>query len=308
MSLSMQKARDWTGIRGFPNATQNKLHELLEKLKYDKVNTLTILVMGKGGVGKSSTVNSLLGERVTYVSAFQSEGLRPMIFPRVLAGFTLNVIDTPGLVEGGYVNEQSLDTIKRFLLDKTIDVLLYVDRFDSYRVDNLDRQIIKAITDTFGKKIWKRSVIGLTHAQLSPPDGLSYDDFLARRSETLMKVIRSGATIKNREIQDYDIPIALIENSGRCTTNDDLEKVLPNGICWIPNMMKTITEVISNGSKAIYVDQKLIDGPDPNLRGKIFIPYILAFQYFFVVKYIKGSIMGDIKKEKKPLWQLRDGF
>lgn len=35
MSLSMQKARDWTGIRGFPNATQNKLHELLEKLKYD---------------------------------------------------------------------------------------------------------------------------------------------------------------------------------------------------------------------------------------------------------------------------------
>lgn len=35
------------------------------------VSTLTILVMGKGGVGKSSTVNSIVGERVANVSAFQ---------------------------------------------------------------------------------------------------------------------------------------------------------------------------------------------------------------------------------------------
>jgi predicted GTPase len=35
------------------------------------VDTLTILVLGKGGVGKSSTVNSIVGERVAIVSAFQ---------------------------------------------------------------------------------------------------------------------------------------------------------------------------------------------------------------------------------------------
>lgn len=32
---------------------------------------MTVLVMGKGGVGKSSTVNSILGERAVAVSAFQ---------------------------------------------------------------------------------------------------------------------------------------------------------------------------------------------------------------------------------------------
>ncbi|CAH1420920.1 unnamed protein product [Lactuca virosa] len=56
-------------------------------------------------------------------------------------GFALNIIDTPGFVEGGYINE--------FLLNKTIDVFLYVDRLDAYRKDNLDKQIVKAITKSF---------------------------------------------------------------------------------------------------------------------------------------------------------------
>lgn len=89
----------------------------------------------------------------------------------------------------------------RFLLNKTIDILLYVDRLDAYRVDNLDRQIVKAITDSFGKGIWNRGLVVLTHAQLSPPDGLSYDDFFSKRSEALLKVVRLGARIKKQDFK-----------------------------------------------------------------------------------------------------------
>ncbi|ONL95829.1 translocon of outer membrane of chloroplast35 [Zea mays] len=191
--------REWVGLQQFPAATQTKLHELLGKLKEEDVSTLTILVMGKGGVGKSSTVNSIVGERVASVSAFQSEGLRPMMCSRTRAGFTLNIIDTPGLIEGGYINEQAVDIIKRFLLGKTIDVLLYVDRLDAYRMDTLDEQVIRAITNSFGKDIWRRSLVVLTHAQLSPPDGIDYNDFFTRRSEALLRYIHSGAGINKRE-------------------------------------------------------------------------------------------------------------
>ncbi|KAK9152876.1 hypothetical protein Sjap_000356 [Stephania japonica] len=221
--MVVQTIREWSGIQQFPAATQTKVLELLEKLHHENVTTLTILVMGKGGVGKSSTVNSLIRERVVNVSAFQA--CYGFTRTRTRAGFTLNIIDTPALIEGGYVNDRALDIIKRFFLNKTIDILLYVDRLDGYRVDNLDRQIIKAITDSFGKAIWRRSLIVLTHAQLSPPDGINYDDFFSRRSDAILKVVHLGAHIKRQELQDLEIPVVLVENSGRCRTNESDEKV-----------------------------------------------------------------------------------
>ncbi|XP_058184141.1 translocase of chloroplast 34-like isoform X1 [Rhododendron vialii] len=288
--MAAQIIREWSGIQQFPLATQTKLLELLGKLNQENVSTLTILVMGKGGVGKSSTVNSIVGERVVAVNAFQSEGPRPVMVSRTRAGFTLNIIDTPGLVEGGYVNDQALEIIKRFLLNKTIDVLLYVDRLDAYRMDNLDTQIVKAITDSFGREIWQRGLVVLTHAQMLPPDGLSYEEFLSRRSEALLKVVRDGARMKLQDKQGSSIPIVLVENGGRCNKNDDDEKILLNGIAWIPNLVKKIVEVALNEGRGILVDKKLIEGPNPNQRGKRFIPLILAFQVSFLT--LRVSVCG----------------
>ena len=83
----------------------------------------------------------------------------------------------------------------------TIDVLLYVDRLDVYRVDDLDKQVVTAITDAFGKEIWKKSALVLSHAQFSPPDGLNYDLFVSRRSDALLKLIRASAQLKKQDMQ-----------------------------------------------------------------------------------------------------------
>ncbi|CAI0470173.1 unnamed protein product [Linum tenue] len=293
-------AREWVGFKQFPTATQDKLVDLFGKLKEQGVNTLTILVMGKGGVGKSSTVNSLIGERVMNVNSFQAEIVRPVMVSRLRSGFTINIIDTPGLVEGGYVNYPALELIKRFLLNKTIDVLLYVDRLDSYRVDDLDRQIVSAIADGFGKEIWSKSLLVLTHAQLCPPDDISYEVFTSRRSEAVLKTIRTGACIKKRESEDYPIPVGLVENSGRCNKNESDEKVLPNGVAWIPSLVEEIISIATNGSKAIVVDQKLIDGSGSNDRGKLLIPAVIGVQWF-IVELIKRAIRADIAKGGRSL-------
>ncbi|XP_045797154.1 translocase of chloroplast 34-like [Trifolium pratense] len=288
--------RDWVGFNTFAAATQTQLLQLFKRLKDENVNKLTILVIGKCGVGKSSTINSILGEKAVTVNAFQSEGLSPVMVSRSRTGFILNIIDTPGLIEEGYINNQAMEIIKNFLLNKTIDILLYVDRIDTYRVDNLDTMVIRAITDSFGKEIWKKALIVLTHCQSSPPDGLSYDEFFSIRSQALVKVVQDGTRSKKYDTVASTIPFVLVENSGKCNKNVDDEKVLPNGIAWIPNLVKTIIEVAMNGCKSISVDKKLIEGPNPNDRGKRYIPLILAFQYFFVIKPIQRSIKRDIAR------------
>ncbi|KAG7543088.1 Sulfotransferase domain [Arabidopsis thaliana x Arabidopsis arenosa] len=48
-------------------------------------------------------------------SPFQAEGLRPVMVSRTMGGFTINIIDTHGLVEAGYVNHQALEIIKGLL-------------------------------------------------------------------------------------------------------------------------------------------------------------------------------------------------
>jgi GTP-binding protein len=288
--------REWNGFNQFPAPTQHKLVEYMTKLKQEDVSTLTILVLGKGGVGKSSTVNSLLGERAVTVSSFQSEALRPVMVSRTRAGFTLNIIDTPGLVEAGYVSHQSLELIKRFLLNKTIDIMLYVDRLDTYRVDELDRQIVSAITDSFGKQIWYKSLLVLTHAQLSPPDNLDYEVFVSKRSEAILRTVRTGAKFWKRDFEEFSIPVILAENSGRCKQNAQEEKILPNGDVWITNLVKSIIDVATNGKQAIVVDKNLIDGPNANYRGKVFIP-LIALGQWVIVKWFIGAIKSDIAKE-----------
>ena len=94
--------------------------------------------------------------------------------------------------------------LNSFLLNKTIDVLLYVDRLDAYRVDNLDREVVRAITDSFGKGIWNKASVVLTHAQLSPPDGLPYEEFFSKRSDALLRAVRHGAGLKKQDMQVHN--------------------------------------------------------------------------------------------------------
>ena len=77
-------------------------------------------------------------------------------------------------------------------------------------------------------------------------------------------------------------------------------QILPDGTTWIPNLMQTIIDVMTNGGESITIDQKLIDGPNPNSKGKFFIPLVLAFQVsinfspFYLYLHLEMILKDDI--------------
>ena len=64
---------------------------------------------------------------------------------------------------------QALKSIADTLKDKKVDVVLYLDRLDFYRVERTDQEIMSAITNTLGPKIWRNTIIGLTHGRTVAP-------------------------------------------------------------------------------------------------------------------------------------------
>ena len=59
-------------------------------------------------------------------------------------------------------------------------------------------------------------------------------------------------------------------------------------------MVKTIIDVVSNGSKGILVDKKLIEGPNPNERFKMWIPLIVLAQVSVLIYKISFSCIDRL--------------
>ncbi|EFJ12178.1 hypothetical protein SELMODRAFT_182672 [Selaginella moellendorffii] len=202
--------------------------------------TCTIMVLGKSGVGKSATINSLFDEAKTETNAFAYSTKKVQEITGTVHGIKLRVIDTPGLlpaVADQRHNEKIMASVKRFIKKSPPDIVLYFDRLDMQSRDYGDLPLLRTITDTFGAAIWFNAIVVLTHASSAPPDGpnglpLSYEMFVAQRSHVVQQTIRQAAG--DMRLMN---PVSLVENHSACRTNRSGERVLPNGQVWKPQLL-----------------------------------------------------------------------
>ncbi|KAK6120901.1 hypothetical protein DH2020_045358 [Rehmannia glutinosa] len=202
--------------------------------------TCTIMVLGKSGVGKSATINSIFDENMFGTDAFQLGTKKVQDIVGTVQGIRVRVIDTPGLLPSWSdqrQNEKILRSVKRFIKKTPPDIVLYLDRLDMQSRDFGDMPLLRTITEIFGPSIWFNAIVVLTHAASAPPEGpngtaTSYDMFVTQRSHVVQQAIRQAAG--DMRLMN---PVSLVENHSACRTNRAGQRVLPNGQVWKPHLL-----------------------------------------------------------------------
>ncbi|KAK2649446.1 hypothetical protein Ddye_016935 [Dipteronia dyeriana] len=197
------------------------------------------MVLGKTGVGKSATINSIFGDDKTSIHAFEPGTNSVKEIVGTVDGVKIRVIDTPGLKSSGMeqgANMKVLSSIKKFTKTCSPDIVLYVDRLDSQNRDLNDLPLLRSISNALGSSIWRSAIVTLTHAASAPPDGpsgspLSYEVFVAQRSHVVQQSI--GQAVGDMRLMNP----SLMNPVSACRKNRDGQKVLPNGQAWRPQLL-----------------------------------------------------------------------
>ena len=127
---------------------------------------ITILTAGRSGSGKSTLISNLLGKKPEMIMSPDSVTLECHSEKVVKNGVKITILDTTGLKPGW---EEKRSQLRDLAHANEANIIIYFlpigpsSKFD----DGNNREIMKALQDTYGKTVWSRCVLALTFSDLA---------------------------------------------------------------------------------------------------------------------------------------------
>ncbi|OVA05866.1 AIG1 [Macleaya cordata] len=243
--------------------------------------SLRILVLGKTGVGKSATINSIFDQIKATTDAFQPATDRIREVVGNTHGIKITVIDTPGLLPSSTSNlrrnREILLSVKRYIRRFPPDIVLYFERLDLINMGYSDYPLLKLITDIFGSAMWFNTILVMTHSSSALPEGpsgypVSYDSFVTHCTNVVQHYIHQA--LSDSKLEN---PVLLVENHPQCRKNILGEKVLPNGQVWRSQffLLCICTKVLGDANALLKFRDDFQMGPTSSTRLPS-LPHLLS--------------------------------
>ena len=169
------------------------------------MDKLTALLAGKRFSGKSTLINTLIGEKKAPEALQLGPGTRNVQSYHCKYGNTaVTFVDTPGFdVDVKSYVADIITSKSRY----DIDVMLYCVDLSDTRIRREDFVAISAISDECGEELWNKAIFVMTFANKVLRPNHDFTDRLERwRKELVRGVVRSGVDQKIAE----SIPIRAV--------------------------------------------------------------------------------------------------
>ncbi|XWS27067.1 hypothetical protein CRYUN_Cryun26dG0084700 [Craigia yunnanensis] len=234
--------------------------------------SIKILVLGKTGVGKSATINSIFDQPKTETNAFQpaTDCIREVV--GTVNGIKITFIDTPGFLPSSTSNvrrnRKIMLSAKRFIRRSPPDVVLYFERLDLINMGYSNFPLLKLMTEVFGSAIWFNTILVMTHSSPTLPEGpngypVSYESYVNHCTDLVQQYIHQA--VSDTRLEN---PVLLVENDPQCKRNFMGENILPNGQVWKSQffLLCICTKVLGDANTLLEFQESIELGPLSNKR------------------------------------------
>ncbi len=232
---------------------RRKVIDFAKKLESPPTESISILMTGKTGTGKSTLTNGILGTKLAEEGASIATHCTTKVlkYETMKGNINVTVWDSPGLQDGTENQEEYLQQMVESC--SKVDLTLYCIRIGGETrfvrgTDNPDLVAMIRLTEAFGPKFWKNAIIVLTFANTLQAFNVKWEDLSIKQKQEAYKakIKEWEEQIKDILIEDIKIPKDVVDAIKVVPAGHYLKAELPGFGYWLSSLWFECVNTIPN--------------------------------------------------------------